>query len=180
MICYKIFFLWIGNCVFIWCGLDHEFHKWAPKACAVTHYVWLVPWKAECHILTQRVLVTSYCERDQGQHWLMQWFVIWRHRAITWSNVDLSSARSGDIHPSAISLEISQPPASTITYLKFHWNLPRANEFKQMQCSINIKLKIYLISFSRIYCIVIRDVFVESNKNNRKHMPPWWWYTDNR
>ena len=121
----KDLFLWIGNCVFIWCGLDHESHKWA---CAVTHYVWLVPWKAEYRVLTQRVLVTSYCERDQGQHWLMQWCVIWRHQSITWSKVDVSSVRSGDIHPRAISLEIPQPPASTITYLQFHWNLPGANE----------------------------------------------------
>ena len=34
-----------------------------------------------------------------GQHWLGQWLVAWRHQAITWTNVDLPSARSSGIHP---------------------------------------------------------------------------------
>ena len=161
-------FLWIGNCVFIWCGLDHESHKWASKACAVTHYVWLVPWKAaEYYILTQRVLVTSYCERDEGQHWLMQWCVIWRHQAITWSNVDLLSARSGDIHPRAISLEIPQPPASTITYLKFHRNLPGANEMLHQHKTSDLSNQ--LIS-SLLHCYSGRVCWIRQ-KQQRTYAP---------
>ena len=41
-----------------------------------------------------------------------------------------------------------------------------------MQCSINIKLKIYLISLSRLCYIVIRDVFVESDKNQQRTYAP--------
>ena len=37
-----------------------------------------------------------------------------------------------------------------------------------MQCSINIKLKFYLINLSRLCYIVIRDVFVESDKNQQR------------
>ena len=40
-----------------------------------------------------------------------------------------------------------------------------------MQCSINIKLKIYLISLSRVCFIVIRDVFVESDKKTENICP---------
>ena len=29
--------------------------------------------------------VTSYGDRDLGQHWLRYWFVAWRHQAITWT-----------------------------------------------------------------------------------------------
>ena len=33
-------------------------------------------------------LVTPYGDRDVGQHWLKQWLVAWRHKAITWTNAD--------------------------------------------------------------------------------------------
>ena len=92
-------------------------------------YIRLVPWKAEYPILTLRVQVTPYGERDQGQYWLMQWFVIWRHQAITWSNADLSSVRCGDTHP--ISLVIPQPPSSTTTYLKISLKSPRGQWVKK-------------------------------------------------
>ena len=55
-----------------------------------------------------------------------------RHQAITWTNVDLSSARCSGIHLSAILQEIPQPSvteiSSKITYLKLCSNLPGANE----------------------------------------------------
>ena len=41
-----------------------------------------------------------------------------------------------------------------------------------MQCSINIKPKIYLISLSRLCYIVIRDVSVESDKNQQRTYAP--------
>ena len=60
--------------------------------------------------------------------------IAWRHQAITWTNVDLSSVRSSSIHLRAISYEIPQPPFTKIsleiTYLKLNWNLPGANELR--------------------------------------------------
>ena len=48
----------------------------------------------------------------------------WRHQAITWTNVDLSSVRSSDILLRAISQQVSQPSNTVIglksTHLKFH------------------------------------------------------------
>ena len=78
-------------------------------------------------------LVTPYGDRDLGQPWLRKWLGAWRHQAITWTNVDLSSARSSDIHLRASSQEIITQPSITeiiwkIKYLKFHSNSPGANE----------------------------------------------------
>ena len=74
--------------------------------------------------LTHWGLVTPYGDRDLGQHWLRQWLVAWRHQAITWTNVDLSSVRSCDIPLGAISQKISQPSIIVIglksTHRKFH------------------------------------------------------------
>ena len=57
----------------------------------------------------------------------------WRHLAITWTNVDLSSVTSHDIHVRSILQVIPQPSitkiSSKITYLRFHSSLPGANEF---------------------------------------------------
>ena len=56
----------------------------------------------------------------------------WRHQAITWINVDLSSVRFSGIHLRSILQEITQSSVTEIslkiTYLKFCSNLPGANE----------------------------------------------------
>ena len=56
------------------------------------------------------------------------------HQAITWTNVDLSWVRVYDNHLTAISPEISQASIDDISfkiaYLKFHSNLPGANELR--------------------------------------------------
>ena len=39
-------------------------------------------------------LVTPCDEIDLGQHWFGEWLGAWGHQAITWTNVDYSSARS--------------------------------------------------------------------------------------
>ena len=74
--------------------------------------------------------MTPYGDRDLGQHWLRQWLVAWWHQAITWTNVDWSSAKSSDIHIRAISLEMPQPSITKIclkiTCLRFHSNFPGA------------------------------------------------------
>ena len=89
-------------------------------------------------LLTHCGLVTPYGGRDLSQHWLRQWLVAWRHQAITWTNVDLSSLRSSDVHLRAISLEISQPSASKISlkiiFLGFYWNFPGVNELTFYVC----------------------------------------------
>ena len=54
-------------------------------------------------------LVTPYGDTDLGQHWLRKWLVAWRHQAITWTSVDLSSVRSSDIQLRAIKQEIVHP-----------------------------------------------------------------------
>ena len=76
--------------------------------------------------------VTPYGGRDLGQHWFRQWLVAWRHQAITWTNVDLTSLMSSDVHLRAISLEISQPSVTKISlkviFLRFYWSLTGANE----------------------------------------------------
>ena len=83
--------------------------------------------------LTRCGLLTPYGGKDLGQHWFRWWLVAWRPRAITWTNVDLSSLRSSDIKLRAILLELSQPSVTKISLkiisLIFYWNLPRANEF---------------------------------------------------
>ena len=89
--------------------------------------------------LTHCGLVMPYGSRDLGQHWFRLWLVAWRHQAITWTNVDLSSLRSSDVHLRAILLEISQPSVTKISlkiiFLRFHWNLPGANELTQNFCT---------------------------------------------
>ena len=60
--------------------------------------------------LTHCALVTSY--DDLGQHWLRYWLVAWRHQAITWTNVDLSSIRSCGIHLRTLSWEDLKIPYS--------------------------------------------------------------------
>ena len=69
----------------------------------------------------------TYGDRDLGQHWLRS--------AITWTNVDWSSAKSSDIHIRAILQEIPQQSITkiclNITYLIFHSNFPGANELNQ-------------------------------------------------
>ena len=89
----------------------------------------------ERQILTPCGLVTPYGDINLGQHWLRQWLVAWRHQAITWTSVDLSSVRSSGIHLRAILQEIPQPSVTwvneislKISYLKFCSNLPGVNE----------------------------------------------------
>ena len=76
--------------------------------------------------------MTPYGDINLGQHRLRQWLVAWRHQAITWTNVDLSSVRSSGIHLRAILQEIPQPSVTEInlkiTYLKLCSNFPGVNE----------------------------------------------------
>ena len=81
--------------------------------------------------------MTPYGDGDLGQHWLRYWLVAWRHHAITWTNVDLPPVRSIGIDLSTILQEILQPSiikiSWKITFLKFLWNLPGADELMAIQ-----------------------------------------------
>ena len=89
-------------------------------------------------------LVTPYGDKDLCQHWLRSWLVAWRHQAITWTNVDLSSVRSNDIHLTAISQEITQQSiieiSLQITHLKFHSNVPGANELRDTKMNVEFSI----------------------------------------
>ena len=93
------------------------------------------------YALTHWGLVTSYGDRDLGQHWLRWWLVAWRHQAITWTNMDLSSAKSSDILPMATLQEIPQPSITKCGFkmssLKFNSNPPRANGLTSTSLAIH-------------------------------------------
>ena len=57
-------------------------NKFAKKLDRHTEGKWLTHWG----------LVTPFGDIDLGQNWFKLWLVAWRHQAITWTNVDLSSA----------------------------------------------------------------------------------------
>ena len=82
--------------------------------------------------LTHWGLVMPYGDRELCQHWLRQWLVAWRHQAITWTNIDLSSVRSCGVNVRTISQEIPQLSIIKIgfktTSLKFLLNLLGVNE----------------------------------------------------
>ena len=74
----------------------------------------------------------------------------WRHPAITWTNVDLSSVKFSDIHIRAISQEMPRPSITKIclkiTCLKLHSNFPgtkELTEWGQLQ-EMNVK---FLLTF---------------------------------
>ena len=83
-----------------WCKL--KYHQNA-ISCYSIQAIWFIYMDA-CKLLlimklTRWGLVTSYGDRDLGFHW---------QQAITWTNVDLSSVRSSDIHLRVCSQEIPQ------------------------------------------------------------------------
>ena len=117
-------------------------------------------------------IVTPYGDIDLGQHWLRQWLVAWRHQAINWTNVDLSSARSHDIHLRAFSQDISQPSIIkssmkiTYWYLKFHSNLPQANEPIQARNTSlvpsSLKYKTHQIPTLKTFSYCLAAIFAEA------------------
>ena len=92
-------------------------------------YYWFIHWLvAKWHQANRTINIVLSSTRTLGTHfnWLLPSDTIyrhrsgstlvhimaWRHQAITWTNVDLSSIRFSDIHLQAISQEI---PQSSIT-----------------------------------------------------------------
>ena len=97
-------------------------------------------------------LVMSYGDRDLGQHWFRKWLVAWRHQAITWTNIDVTSERSSDIHLRTISQVISLPSITEISlkiiHTNFHWNLPRVNEL--IHFLLNEISELHMLNFGSI------------------------------
>ena len=79
--------------------------------------------------LTHWGLVTPYGNKDLVQHWFRQWLVAWRHQAITWTNVDLSSVEFCGMHLTTILLTVAiHEMSSKIIFLKLQPHVPGANE----------------------------------------------------
>ena len=76
--------------------------------------------KTYCESLTHCGLVMPYDVWELVQLWLRQWFVAWRHIAITWSSANFTRVRSSDIHIMAISLQ----PSLSHQPLQLTWKLP--------------------------------------------------------
>ena len=65
---------------------------------ALFHYA-----KSVCTVSSLCPSDVIYSDIELGQHWFRWWHVAWRHQAITWTNADLSSLRSSDIHLMEVS-----------------------------------------------------------------------------
>ena len=82
-------------------------------------------------------LVTPYGDSDLGKHWLRQWLVAWRHQAITWTHVDLSSEGFCGILQRTVSQELLKVSIQDMSLKKTFWklfsNLPEANELNHRQ-----------------------------------------------
>ena len=52
-------------------------------------------------------LVTQLSKINLGQHWHKKWLAAWRHQAITWTNVDLSSEGRQEVTFTSDTLSIN-------------------------------------------------------------------------
>ena len=79
-------------------------------------------------------VVTWYGVGDLGQHWFSLCLVAWQHHAITWTNVDLPSARSSGVHSWVMFtwiLKISIPKlCMEFAYLKSQPYLSGKNDYR--------------------------------------------------
>ena len=67
--------------------------------------------------------MTSYGDIDLGQHMLRWWFFAWHHQFNIWTNVDLPSLWSSDIHLRAYSQEVPPWSITKISLEKRLWAL---------------------------------------------------------
>ena len=84
--------------------------------------------------ITRCGLVKLYDDIDLRQHWFRQWLVAWWHQAITWTNVHHQwrsvTITWGQFRKKYRSLPSVTKMSLKITYMKFHSNLPGANELR--------------------------------------------------
>ena len=88
---------------------------------------------------------------------------VWRQQAITWTNVDLLSVRSSDIHLKTILPGIPHPSiiiiSLKITYQKFHINFLGANELTLDELIFSNKIsKLYLHFLSFLIADKLQEV----------------------
>ena len=88
-------------------------------------------------------LMMPYGDRDLGQHWLRQWLVAWRHQAITWTNVDLSSVRFSysnhqRVIPQGKTWSSITEISLKISNLNFDSNFPGANELMNKSTLVEV------------------------------------------
>ena len=93
----------------------------------------------------------------------------WQHQAITWANVDVSPIRSSDIQLRAFSLQTPQPSITKISwqisFLKFHSNLPEANEL-----TLNVRGP-SILGLTRSISWLLMPWLLTSPG----HQQPWYW-----
>ena len=63
---------------------------------------------------------TTYGDIHLAPNWFRLWIAVWRHQAITWTNVDFISVKSCSIRLKAMALEM---PITVIT--STHWKITR-------------------------------------------------------
>ena len=118
--------------------LWHQVFNYTPRDATVWYHLsmsYIPVWSTQ--LLKQYVLYSFWPSDAIWWHrsgsTLVQ-LIDWRHKAITSTNVDVSSVRSSDIHLRIISKEISETSVTKISlkmsYLKFHSNLWGTNELK--------------------------------------------------
>ena len=75
---------------------------------AFSSYSWykFIFYTVQIKVTTHCGLVTTYGDIELGKHWLGSWMVVQPHQAITWTNVDQSSAWSYGIPLRVIQREI--------------------------------------------------------------------------
>ena len=74
---------------------------------AIYKFLWMIPHQTGCVLRIS--LFNSLWPSNLGQHWFRQWLVAWRHQAIAWTNVDLSSVRwSGIRHQGQFHMKCSR------------------------------------------------------------------------
>ena len=92
---------------------QHRFKKWLGTDQAICHDLKKIMIQFSdrnmCHpgsMSQHSHLIRPHSNTNLGQHWLRQWFIARSHKAITWTNVDLSSKVFCGIHLRAISQEL--------------------------------------------------------------------------
>ena len=113
------------------------------------------------NLLTHWGLVTPYGDRELGLHWFRWLLVAWRHQATTWTTVDLSSVRSGDIYLMAISQNIPQPSINEFSLKFAHVNF-HSNLYWWYSYMINIHMN-RKTSFLSLYLYIISDNIGDGN-----------------
>ena len=118
--------------------------------------------------LTHLGLATPYGDICLGQHWFRQWLVAWRHQAITWFNVDVSSVKSCGIHRRALSWEDLKidirKTKLKMTFVEWHLDFPGTNELNKIDVNMNTGPVIHYCYSIALW--IIADIVLDLNYRN--------------